>query len=224
MKLGVVSSNGTNQHLDTTENANLNPADWLDVLDNVQLGRDGLIEGQTIGQAIMFRAGLLEDDKLFPSIKAAPYHLWPINTGLHWQAIFVHTEQTDASSGVYDRVKYFAITDSLPNTSRFELIETRLVKIYESGGLSCPPRAKSIWVPTQPDEFSCGLITTSFIWEMMRRIHILERYETGDVASLLMPMSPYFNPDHCRVEMAACIAGLGLKRPEIQSPDQRRGH
>jgi hypothetical protein len=157
-----------------------------------------------------------------------PYHMWPINTGNHWEVVFIVLTKSDEDSKEYDMLSAFTVIDPrLPGRKpspedveaqekAVEVID-RLGSIFEFCGLWYKGDhlnlERLIWVPEQKkgDNWSSGLRAIWFVWEMLIRLQDMETSGVRDIDMLFKPMRPYFNPDYVRLDAAGAIAAGGLR-------------
>ncbi|KAI0100733.1 hypothetical protein GGR51DRAFT_575220 [Nemania sp. FL0031] len=171
-------------------------------------------------------------DELKEKLHKYPYHLWPVNTGGHWEVIFIVLEKTGNDPDTYSRVFGYAVVDPLVSggkaddysevNARSKFINTRLNEIFQdSHSTTQRPNffecERNIWVPKQSDNWSSGLRAIDFIWEILRRIQDMETSGLRNLESLFRPMRPYFNPEYVRLEAAGAIAARGLKTVDYQA-------
>ncbi|KAI0459996.1 hypothetical protein F5B21DRAFT_523882 [Xylaria acuta] len=155
-----------------------------------------------------------------------PYHIWPINTGGHWEVIFMVFETAPDHPTEYRRPSCFAIVDPRLSGGKAEKRSEEyeradfcnqqlqrffsILRVNQVGRLGQYERM--IWVPKQQDDdnWSSGLRVIQFVWEMLERIQDMETSGIRNIDALIRPMRPYFNPDYVRLSAAGAIAANGL--------------
>ncbi|KAI3321965.1 hypothetical protein HD806DRAFT_545629 [Xylariaceae sp. AK1471] len=168
------------------------------------------------------------------TFSAHPYHMWPINTGDHWEVVFVVLKKSDEDSDEYDTLSAFTVVDPrLPGRKpdpedaegqdKADIIIYRLGRMFELCDIGSKEDyfnlERLIWVPEQGkgDNWSCGLRAIWFVWEILIRLQDMETSGIRDTNMLFRPMRPYFNPDYVRLDAAGAIAARGLNSEDFRA-------
>lgn len=146
-------------------------------------------------------------------LRTRKYHLWPINVmGDHWVSVFVRMEKSGKEADFFDLIAQVVVLDPMHHHKAAGWVARRVKKVFKTDNVELLEGAdRQVWIPTQHDEFSCGIRCYTYLNEMMRRIKEVEITGNKDPESLFEPFSGYFDADEMRHEMIGLVAAMGLR-------------